>query len=382
MAACGRPKEQAGAPSVTRVSSRPLAGAMENPPNRVHNRAVIGDVFQRLRIRSIPPRVIFLTAVASYLVQLFAVLQGWPLWAIALVTLIPWLPLFTLEMSWTYRHYGWLALFYILVVTQSGHVGEHVAQMVQLHLLNVPPREARGIFGALDIEWVHFIWNSFVLIAVVLLLTHFRQNRWLWATLVFAGWHEFEHIVIMSTFLTTGTAGTPGLLSRGGLISGGTPLIRPDLHMLYNVVETVPLVAAFAVELRRARDVWLARALPRATQRDLAEASAKATPLRFRAGETICAAGDVSDTLYIIVSGECEALSSDGVPLGVMGPGEHFGEIGLLSGAPRTATVRGRTDVELLAMDWRMFRLIVQRSEGVAEDVRRVADERLATTNP
>ena len=54
-----------------------------------------------------------------------------------------------------------------------------------------------------------------------------------------------EHISIMFTYLATGVPGTPGLLSKGGLIGGGLPLTRPDLHFLYNLIETVPLTIAF-----------------------------------------------------------------------------------------------------------------------------------------
>lgn len=344
---------------------------------------MISGLIERLSLRSVPPRVIVLTALASYLAQLFAIVQGWPLWEIALATLVPWLPLFMTELRFTYRHYGWLALFYLLVVTQMGHFFEHVAQIVEIHLLGLPLKQARGIFGALDIEWVHFIWNSWVLIGVLLLLIPFRHNRWLWLTLVFAGWHEVEHIVIMSTYLTTGVAGSPGLLSHGGAIGGGTPLIRPDLHMIYNAVETTPLVIAFFVELRRARDVWLARALPHAGERQVADASAKLRPHRYRAGETILAAGEVSDTFYVVASGECVAIGHDAsghdVQLRTMGPGDHFGEIGLLSGTPRTATVRARTDVEVLGLDWRTFRSLVAGSDAV-DDLQRVARERLANT--
>lgn len=49
----------------------------------------------------------------------------------------------------------------------------------------------------------------------------------------------------MFTYLATGVPGTPGLLSKGGLIGGGLPLTRPDLHFLYNLIETVPLTIAF-----------------------------------------------------------------------------------------------------------------------------------------
>src|SRR5439155_1063670 len=66
-----------------------------------------------------------------------------------------------------------------------------------------------------------------------------------------AGWHFIEHSVMIARYLETGIPGSPGLLSSGGLLFGGLPIPRPDLHFLYNVVETVPLLVAWVVELRR-----------------------------------------------------------------------------------------------------------------------------------
>ena len=110
---------------------------------------------------------------------------------------------------------------------------------------------AHGVFGALDIEWVHFAWNTWVGIAGLLLLARFRTNYWLWLTMVIAVWHGFEHAYILSVYLTTGQAGTPGFLARGGAIAGGLPLLRPDLHFLYNLIETAPLVAGFIYQCRQ-----------------------------------------------------------------------------------------------------------------------------------
>ena len=67
---------------------------------------------------------------------------------------------------------------------------------------------------------------------------------------VISAWHAVEHtyimyVYLMYVYLTTGLSGTPGLLASGGLIGGGLPLARPDLHFLYNLVETAPLVLAF-----------------------------------------------------------------------------------------------------------------------------------------
>jgi len=199
-------------------------------------------------IHDVPPHILVLTAFASYTGQILASLQRWPLWAVVLATLAPWIPVFAREIVWTYRHYHWLALFYVLVVTQTGHFLEHVAQVVQIHGLGLTGAQARGVFGALDIEVVHFVWNTWVVIAVLILLVPFRRNPWMWPTLAITAWHAVEHFYIMSVYLSTGVSGTPGLLARGGLIGGGLPLLRPDLHFFYNLVETLPLIAAFVYQ--------------------------------------------------------------------------------------------------------------------------------------
>jgi hypothetical protein len=180
----------------------------------------------------------------------FATLEGWPIWAHGLAALLPWLPLFVRSLARVARQYQWLALFYALVVTQTAHLLEHVAQMIQIHLLGLSGADARGIFGALDIEWVHFVWNSWVVLAVLVLLGRFGRNRWLQLTLLLSGWHAVEHAVIFSVYLSTGLSGTPGLLSQGGALGGGLPISRPDLHFLYNLIETVPLALAFLAQVR------------------------------------------------------------------------------------------------------------------------------------
>jgi hypothetical protein len=147
----------------------------------------------------------------------------------------------------------WLALLGILALSQTAHLFEHVAQMVQIHVLGLSGPAARGIVGQLDMEWVHFIWNGWVLVALLVLLPRFRTNAWLIGVTLFAGWHFVEHCVMIATYIRTGVAGSPGLLSSGGLLFGGLPVARPDLHFLYNVVETIPLLVGWAVELRRER---------------------------------------------------------------------------------------------------------------------------------
>ena len=75
----------------------------------------------------------------------------------------------------------------------------------------------------------------------------------------------------------------------------------------------------------------------------------------FEPNETIFREGDWGDSLYTIVDGQVEItrdIAGRGdVPLRRLGPGECFGEIGLVKQMPRSATVRTVTRVNVLAMD-------------------------------
>jgi len=202
-------------------------------------------------LQSVSANTLALAGVGCLCGLAFGTAEGWPLWVIGLAALLPWVPVLTRDVAWVYQRYGWLAPFYLLVITQTGHFFEHVAQMIQIHVLALQGADARGIFGTLDIEWVHFVWNSWVIIAVVVLLSRFGDNRWLRLTAFLSGWHEIEHIYIFWVYMHTGTAGLPGLLAQGGAIAGGLPLTRPDLHFLYNLIETVPLLLGFFVQVQR-----------------------------------------------------------------------------------------------------------------------------------
>ena len=220
-------------------------------------------------VSNTPPRAVPVTSVVTSTGLILASPQAWPLWARVSLGLVPWIPALAFSVTWNYRRYHWLALFYILLVTQTGHFLEHVTQMIQLHLLGLPDADARGIFGALDLEWVHFAWNIWVLLAATVLLWHFRDNAWLMIATLFAGWHGIEHGYILKVYLDTGVVGTPGLLSRGGLIGGGLPVPRPDLHFMYNLIETVPLAFAFFWQTRHINSARRARGA-RAPERRLA----------------------------------------------------------------------------------------------------------------
>ena len=67
------------------------------------------------------------------------------------------------------------------------------------------------------------------------------------------------------------------------------------------------------------------------------------------AGETVVREGEGSDRFFIIDSGRVE-VTQDGRHLRYEGPGDFFGEIGLLRDVPRTATVTALEDTQLLSL--------------------------------
>lgn len=322
----------------------------------------------------------------SYGGQILAALAGWPLWGIVLATMLPWFVVFGMETSWTYRHFHWLALFYVLVVTQGGHFLEHLTQMVQIHILDISPKQAKGVFGMLDVEWVHWTWNTWVLVATTILLFRYRRNTWLWLTFVFAGWHEIEHTYMLYKYLDTGVAGHPGFLGMGGIIANGLGIKRPNLHFIYNLLETAPMVLAFRVELKRSYNEWLAQAFPEASPEVLTGATTRLQTHTYRPGEEIVAQGSPSDAFYIISRGEVDVFTRDAsgtdVHVRTMQAGDFFGEVGLLAYSPRTATVRAKSDVEVLRLDREGFRSVVEQSEATAEQLASVMRERFEKPTP
>lgn len=321
-----------------------------------------------VRLTGVPRRVIAITAATSLASVAVAAFNGWPLWAYVLVVMVVWVPVFCLELVWAYRHFEYLAAFYLLVVTQLGHYGEHVVQMVQIHLLDRAGPDARGVFGALDVEWLHLGFNTWVLVGGAAMLFWFPRNRVLWVAMAFAVWHEVEHLYIISEFMRTGLEGNPGLLAEGGRL-GDVGLGRPDLHFLYNTAETVPLVAAFLWQLRRVHSTWLAKAFPTLDQRVLAELGRSCAPKRVGAGDKVVTEGELGHHMYVVADGELEVVREGTgalTPIARLGPGQYFGEIAVLNGVPRTATVRATTPAELLELDGDTVRSVAATTDAFA----------------
>jgi hypothetical protein len=118
-------------------------------------------------MQSASTQAIAVAATGSFAGQVAAVIQAAPLWLYVVAALAPWIPILVLELIWTYRHYRWLAMFCLLVMTQSAFLLEQVARMVQVHVLGRDAVDAPGIVGALGVEPVQAMWTSWAVLGVL-----------------------------------------------------------------------------------------------------------------------------------------------------------------------------------------------------------------------
>ena len=106
--------------------------------------------------------------------------------------------------------------------------------------------------------------------------------------------------------------------------------------------------------------------------------------VRFEAGETIFEQGDQGDVVYMIVEGQVEAIreeeNGEQRLLATMGPGEYFGEMALISEAPRTATVRAKSAVEAVSMGRADFTTLYAYLPDLRQRVETLMRKRAANT--
>jgi len=116
------------------------------------------------------------------------------------------------------------------------------------------------------------------------------------------------------------------------------------------------------------------------SSKQLEDVSARLRPVKYRSGEVILTEGAPGDVMYLIEWGRVEVLSkTDGRSrvLAILGEGDFFGEMALLTGSPRSATVRAVTDVDLLALYQPDFDELVLKYPTLTVTLGRVLSQRL-----
>jgi hypothetical protein len=252
-----------------------------------------------LELQSASGLAIAVAAAGSFLGQIAAVMQSAPLWMYVVAALAPWLPILILELVWTYRHYRWLSIFCLLIVTQTLYLLEHVARMIQIHILNIEPAAAAAIFGALGVERVHLVWTIWAVFGFLLLVSRFPRNRWLWATLLVAAWDVLNHTA--------------------------------DVQFFDSVLEIGLLNLAFAVQLGHTYDAWLAHVFPNLPEPLLIDTTTRLEEINLRAGERL---EHGAEQVYIVTSGTGrlfrEGPGGHEILLRVLGPGQVIRDGGTL----------------------------------------------------
>jgi potassium efflux system protein len=88
------------------------------------------------------------------------------------------------------------------------------------------------------------------------------------------------------------------------------------------------------------------------------------------AGTDLVIEGEPGDALFIILEGEASIVRSDANEVtATVGPGTYFGELAILDGSPRSATVRADTDVRVGVLGIRMFRTLLREVPDLAEQL-------------
>src|SRR5262249_52705117 len=129
------------------------------------------------------------------------------------------------------------------------------------------------------------------------------------------------------------------------------------------------------------RTVSLFAELPREV---LARLVSEFDELEVAPGQTVFSQGDPGDALYVIASGAVEVRGERdgrGVRVAVLGPGDCLGEMALVTGDPRSATVVTLAPSHLLRLDKERFRALSERHPVFLRELARVLCRRVARTS-
>jgi CRP-like cAMP-binding protein len=102
--------------------------------------------------------------------------------------------------------------------------------------------------------------------------------------------------------------------------------------------------------------------------RDLEKIAKASDELTLPAGHTLVEQDAIGHEAFVIVEGSAEVMRN-GTKVTELGPGDHVGELALIDGGARTATVITTTDVAVLVLGQREFRGLLDEIPGLAHKV-------------
>jgi hypothetical protein len=143
------------------------------------------------------------------------------------------------------RWHAWAMPAFAFIVI--AHWLEHLLQAAQIFLLGWPRPTALGALGMLwpwlvSSEWMHYLYALVMLLGLIALRpgTFGLARTWWSIALAIQVWHHFEHALLLGQAL----AMYPLFGATVPTSVAQIVLPRVELHLLYNVVVTVPMVVA------------------------------------------------------------------------------------------------------------------------------------------
>jgi len=104
------------------------------------------------------------------------------------------------------------------------------------------------------------------------------------------------------------------------------------------------------------------------TKKELQAVSRLVTPINVKAGKVLTKEGDAGREFMIIATGSA-SVRRKGRKIATLGPGDFFGELALLAGVPRTATVIAESDLIVEALNRAEFATLLDESPSIARKV-------------
>lgn len=103
-------------------------------------------------------------------------------------------------------------------------------------------------------------------------------------------------------------------------------------------------------------------------QRELTKIARSTDEVTIEAGKMLMEQGQRGREAFVIVSGQA-SIQINGAEVATIGPGAHVGELALLDGGTRTATVVAVTDMELLVISQRAFFALLDEVPGLSRKI-------------
>jgi CRP-like cAMP-binding protein len=157
-------------------------------------------------------------------------------------------------------------------------------------------------------------------------------------------------------------------------------IVPVELKFIDNEAAGAGRPQSLAMEYRRSLVYSVFKGLPRHEVETLA---ARLETVHVEAGGTIVRQGAPADKFFIIVDGEVDVLREESPgqaakKVASLKPGQFFGEMALLTGEKRAATVVAATDVDLFTLDKTGFHDVMVGNPAIAVDISTILSERRA----